>query len=147
MVCNSKEESRTAHNATRRYKSRRGLKGPRRPTESSGLLCFEKTPSTLQTTSAFLLSPPGTTFHTAREGAIYYDLLVEHNRLHTLSSAQTVALQPAARILFPIVAHDSPGGITQTFEMLWGPPLHTPLRLFSSWSPGLNFLMLKRFDE
>ena len=42
LLCNSKEESRTINYGTRQYKSRRRLKGPRRPTEPSDLLDFEK---------------------------------------------------------------------------------------------------------
>ena len=43
LLCNSKEESRTVNYRTKHIKGRRGLKGPRRPTEPSDLLYFEKT--------------------------------------------------------------------------------------------------------
>ena len=42
LLCNSKEKSRTVKYGTTQYKSRRRLKGPRRPTEPSDLLDFEK---------------------------------------------------------------------------------------------------------
>ena len=43
LLCNSKEESRTVNYGTTQCKSRRKLKSPRRPTEPSDLLDFEKT--------------------------------------------------------------------------------------------------------
>ena len=42
LLCNSKEESRTVNYGTGHIKSRRGLKGPRRPTQPNDLVYFEK---------------------------------------------------------------------------------------------------------
>ena len=42
LLCNSKEGSRRVNYGTGQYKGRRGLKGPRRPTEPSDLLDFEE---------------------------------------------------------------------------------------------------------
>ena len=147
LLCNSKEESRTAHDGTRQYKGRRGLKGSRWPAKLGRLILFRASCPTLPTTAVFPLSPPRTRFCTAREENVYCNLIVEYNRPHTLSFAQRVALQPTARTLFPIVDHDFPGETPRIFEILRGHPLHTPLRLFSSWSPGPNFLILRRPDE
>ena len=42
LLCNSKEGSRTVHYSTKDIKGRRGLKGPRRPTEPSDSLQFKE---------------------------------------------------------------------------------------------------------
>ena len=42
LLCNSKEEVHTVNYDTKNIKGRRGLKGPRRPTEPSDLLKFEE---------------------------------------------------------------------------------------------------------
>ena len=66
LLCISKEESRTVNYGTTQNKSRRRLKGPRRPTEPSDPFDFEKA-------AAFPLFPPRTTVHIASEEAAHYN--------------------------------------------------------------------------
>ena len=62
LLCSSKEESRTVNYGARQYKGRRKLKGPRRPTEPSDILDFEKTAQLRQQTYFFKPLPPSPRF-------------------------------------------------------------------------------------
>ena len=76
LLCNSKEESPTINYCTWRRKGRRGLKGPRRPTEPSDLLYLEKA-ARLRQQPQLLCFFPSARIRTAASAAAYWGLSVQ----------------------------------------------------------------------
>ena len=124
LLCISKEESRTVNYCTRQYKGHRGLKGPRRSTEPSDLLYFEKAARLRQKCRFSAFSEAD---HPSKDTTSFcLDSSIERNQLCTLTSDQIEALLPVSKAWFPIVARERTEGTPKNSVKPWARPPRNP---------------------
>ena len=125
LLGNPKEENRTSLDGTRQYKSRRGLWGARRPTESNGWLYFEKD-ARLRQQSQLLRLFSCRTVSNKHLRRLLLRLVSRAYRRHKPAFGQTLASLPAAEAWPPTADH---GNVVERPKNSEGPrPLnHVPL--------------------